>query len=128
MTFVQRGLNVPEWLSEFQERQRQFDAEVSFLAAKPGPAICESLILCYDAGKPYILDPFNSTRLIRLGKLNSSEIVKQIAEKKYGAIQTENPVTQKPTERFPDDVLDAIDRYYVEALKGPNCHIYVPRR
>ena len=126
-TFVPWGVNVPRMLSELPNWQRQFDAEVSFLAARPGPAICESLILCYDAGKPYVLDPFNSARLVRLGKLNSSEIVKQIAEKKYGAIQTQAPATQKRSERFPDDVLDAVDRYYVEAVKAPNCVIYVPR-
>jgi hypothetical protein len=126
-TFVPWGVNVRRLLSELPQWQRQFDAEVSFLVAQPGPAICETLILCYDAGKPYILDPFNSARLVRLGKLNSSEIVKQIAEKKYGAIQTQVPATQKRSERFPDDVLDAIDRYYVEALKAPNCVIYVPR-
>jgi hypothetical protein len=126
-TFVPWGVKVPRMLSDLPERQRQFEAEVSFLVAQPGPAICESLILCYDAGKPYILDPFNSARLVRLGKLDSNEIVKQIAEKKYGAIQTETPVTQKRGVRFPDEVLDAIDRYYVEAFKGPDCHIYVPR-
>jgi len=126
-TFVTWGVNVPRMLSELPERQRVFEAEVSFLVAQPGPAICETLILCYDAGKPYILDPFNSARLVRLGKLSSSEMVKQIAEKKYGAIQTEVPATQKRRERFPDDVLDAIARYYVEALTGPDCVIYVPR-
>jgi hypothetical protein len=126
-TFVPWGVNVPRSLSELPELQRQFEAEVSFLVAQPGPAICESLILCYDAGKPYVLDPFNSARLVRLGKLNSNEIVKQIAEKKYGAIQTQVPVAQKRSDRFPDDVLDAIGRYYVVALKAPNCVIYVPR-
>ena len=95
-TFVPWGVNVPRMLSELPERQRVHETEVSFLVAQPGPAICESLILCYDAGKPYILDPFNSTRLVRLGKLNSHEIVKQIAERKYGAIQTDSPVNQRP--------------------------------
>jgi hypothetical protein len=126
-TFVPWGVNVPRMLSELPERQRVHETEVSFLATQPGPAICESLILCYDAGKPYILDPFNSTRLVQLGKLNSHEIVKQIAERKYGAIQTYSPVNQRPNTSFPEDVLDAIDRYYVEALKGTECHIYVPR-
>jgi hypothetical protein len=114
-------------LSALPEWQRRYEAEVSFLVAHPGPAICESLLICSDAGKPYILDPFNSARLVRLGKLNSNEIVNQIAEKKYGAIQTQAPATQKRGERFPDDVLEAIDRYYVEAFKAPNCVIYVPR-
>jgi len=126
-TFVPRGVNVRRYLSQLPEWQRLYDAEVSFLVAQPGPAICESLVLCYDAGKPFIFDPFNSMRLVQLGKLDSNEIVKQMAEKKYGAIQTYGPVTDRPNGRFPKDVLEAIDRYYVEALKGPDCHIYVPR-
>jgi len=91
--------------------------------------------MCYDAGKLHIIDPFTFRKLVRLGIENSSALVKQIAEKKYGAIQTYLPVTQRPYEppemgvgnSYPDEVLDAIDRYYVEALKGPDCHIYVPR-
>jgi len=127
MAFVARDLNVPKLLSDLPEQERAYKTEVSFLAAQPGPAICESLILCYDAGKPYILSSFGFTSRVRRGKLNSNELVKQIAEKKYGAIQTSLPVTETPPDRFPGDVLDAIDRYYVEALKGPDCHIYVPR-
>ena len=127
LTFLSWSVNAPTAVAELPELQRQYEAEVSFVAAQPGPAICESLILCYDAGKPYVLDPFNSARLVRLGKLNSQDIVKQIEEKKYGAIQTQISVTQKRPERFPDDVLDAMDRYYVQALRAPNCVIYVPR-
>jgi hypothetical protein len=127
MEYVPRGATMPEFLSELPVRQRLFEQEVSFLAAQPGPAICESLILCYDAGKPFILDPFNSANLVRQGKLHSTELVAQIAEKQFGAIQIRNSVSQEPTGYFPDDVLNAIDRYYVEALKGPDCHIYVPR-
>jgi hypothetical protein len=127
MEFVPRGLPISKVLSEFPFRQKLFNQEVSFLAAQPGPAICDSLTLCYDAGKPFILDPFNSNNLIRQGKLNSNELVGQIAEKKYGAIQTFSLVTQRPNTSFPEDVLEAIARYYVEALRAPDCHIYVPR-
>ena len=127
MMFIPAGFRLSESLSELPELEKQFDAEVSFLASQPGPAICESLTLCYEAGKPYILDPFNSTRLVRFGKLNSDEIVKQIAEKKYGAIQTYHPVKQRPNNSFPEDVLDAMDRYYVEAFKGHDGYFYLPR-
>jgi len=127
MMFVLAGVRIPESLSELQELERQFDAEVSFLVAQPGPAICESLTLCYEAGKPYVLDPFNSTRLVRLGKLNSNDLAKQIAEKKFGAIQTYHPVNQRPNSGFPVDVLDAMDRYYVEAFKGHEGYFYLPR-
>jgi hypothetical protein len=127
MMFGLWGPNLPNMFAALPQRQKAFQTEVSFLLQQPGPAICETLILCYDAGKPYLLDPFNSRRLEMLGKLNSKEIVDQITERKFGAIQTELPVTQKPSDRFSDDVLDAIGRYYYEELKAPDCHIYVPR-
>jgi len=127
MMYVPAGVRMPESLAELPELEKQFDTEVSFLVSRPGPAICESLTLCYEAGKPYVLDPFNSTRLVRFGKLNSDELVKQIAEKKYGAIQTYHPVNQRPNNRFPADVLDAVDRYYVEAFKGHEGYFYIPR-
>jgi hypothetical protein len=125
--FAQWGFQVPKRISALPEVERQFEDEASFLAAQPGPAICESLIRCYDAGKPYVFDATNSARLLRLGKLNSNELVKQIAEQKFGAIQTNAPVTRKPNPRFSNDVLDAIDRYYVEAIEHAGCLIYVPR-
>ena len=127
MMFVMEGIKTPDALSGLRELERQYEAEVSFLVARPGPAICESMLRCYDAGKPYILDPFNSTSLVRSGKLSSDELVKEIAEKKYGAIETRNPVTMPLNGTFPEDVLDAIARNYVEVLKAPDCHIYVPR-
>jgi hypothetical protein len=134
-TFVPWGGDIPRMLSEFPSRQKVFHGEVSFLAAQPGRALCESLILCYDAGKERILYSFGVASLVRVGKLNTNELVNQIAEKKYGAIQTYLPVTQRPYappemgegNSFPEDVLDAIHCYYREAFTGPDCHIYVPR-
>lgn len=122
-------VNLPKYLSQLPSRERQFDAEVSFLASKPGPAICESLLRCYYSGKPYLYDPFNSASLIRFKKLDSREIVQQIEERRLGAIQTNFPVTEivRPNDRFPDEILNAIDYYYEIALRDPGCVIYVPR-
>jgi hypothetical protein len=127
MMFLMETIKTPDAISGLPQLERQYQAEVAFLEARPGPAICESLLRCYDAGKPYILDPFNSTSLVRSGKLSSAEIVKQIDERKYAAIETRNPVTMPLNGSFPEDVLDAIARNYVEAVKAPDCHIYVPR-
>jgi hypothetical protein len=121
------GVNVPKMLPHLPERQQVFKKEASFLAEQQGPVICESLLLCYDAGKPHIINPFGVAVAAKLGKGSDNELVKQIAEKKYGAIQTYAPVTQRPNASFSEDVLEAIDQYYVEALKGPECRIYLPR-
>jgi len=124
--FYPGGDTLPTILAQLPERERAFEFQASFLAEQPGPAICERLILCYEAGKPYVINPFVLRIRERQGEGNN-DLVKQIVGRKFAAIQTDNPLSQRPSERFPDDVLDAIDRYYVEAVKAPDCHIYVPR-
>ena len=51
----------------------QFDSriqrDVAFLQAHPGPALCESLLRCAFAGKPYGYDPFNAKARNNLGVL-----------------------------------------------------------
>lgn len=122
--------NLAKYLSQLPTKERQFKREVSFLAAQPGPAICESLLRCYYSGKPDVFDPLNSTNLISFSKLNGQEIVHQIAEKRFGAIQTYIPVTEidRPSERLPNDILDAIDHYYKISWQDSDCVIYLPRR
>jgi hypothetical protein len=126
LAFVPQGVKLRQDFTLLPMRERAYIREVSFLVEHPGPAICESLIMCYDAGKPFIFDPFNATRLVRLGKLDSKEIVQRIAAREYAAFQLDTSVDLKATDRFPEDVLYALDKYYYEALKGPDCHIYLP--
>ena len=83
----------------------------------------------YDAGKPYVYDPFHFTRLVSLNELDSAELVAEIKTFHYGAIQLHGtlPSLERPNERFPDAVLDAIDHYYSLSVQHPNCAIYVPK-
>jgi hypothetical protein len=110
-------------------QQSRFEAEVAFLSAQPGQAICESPLRCFNAGKPFVYDPFNATSLVDLKMLNVDPMVQKIASKSFGAIQTSGPVTgfYRPHEHFPDAILDAIDRYYRISFKDQDVVIYVPR-
>lgn len=141
-------------MAVLQRDQAQFDREVSFLSNRPGPTICESLLRCYAAGKPYVYDPFNSQRFMRAGKLDSNEIVAKIRAHEFASIQLSlpvksfrqlgeqmknaglNPVSYATiqlgpfgalSERFPETVLNAIDANYVLWIEAPDCDIYIPR-
>jgi hypothetical protein len=116
-------------LAKMPDEQRQFDSETSFVGAQPGLAMCEMLLHCYDAGKEYVFDPFNSTRLVQFHKLDVSEIVGKIETHQFGAIQLDTPgVTRKrPNQRFPDEVLDAVNQYYVVGYEDAKCVVYVPQ-
>jgi hypothetical protein len=126
--FLSHYFNVWNRLQMMPVEQRQFDTETSFIGAQRGPALCESVLRCYFAGKEYVYDPFNSTRLVLFHKLDASELVQSIAAHEYGAIQLHAPVgsLERPNELFPDAVLDAVSHYYVLGFDDPECAIYVP--
>lgn len=116
-------------LAALPAQAKEFTAETDFLRSQTGPVLCESLLRCYYAGKPYVYDPFNATSLIRLGKLDGQQMFSRIENKEYSAIQADLPVRKypRPYERFPDAFMDAVDRYYRVAVQDHGCVIYVPR-
>jgi hypothetical protein len=116
----------------FRGAQTRFVRQVALLQAQPGPALCESLLRCYVAGKPYVYDPFNSTSLIQLGKLDQGAIVARIEDKQYGAIQFDrSPLPDgrllDTNQRFVNPIVEATARNYRSELSNDDCAIYVPR-
>lgn len=119
----------PVHRQELLAKKAQFGSNVAFIKAQPGPAICESLLQCYFAGKPYVYDPFNSTQLVQFGYLDPKPMIRRIENHEFGAIEMNEPVeaTSRPSPRFPDPILDAIDKSYRIAVRGSDGVIYVPK-
>jgi len=116
-------------LREVALAQRRFQGQVAELQHLPGPALCESLLRCYFAGKPYRYDPFNATRLVRFGRLDAGDLVQGIREGQYGAIQLDGQIADETDlERFDPAVLAAIQQYYVVTSQDEDVAIYVPKR
>ena len=116
-----------------RETAQRFSAEVTYLRQQPGPALCESMLRCAYAGKPYLYDPFNATRFISQGKLDASVIIDQIKNHNYGAIQMYNSADSKladpePQMSFTISILHAINQYYRPGLENEDGTIYLPRR
>jgi hypothetical protein len=123
------GWNPVARLREDAQAARDFDAEVKVLAAQPGPGLCESLLRCYFAGKPYVYDPFNATRLIHFGRLDAGVVVEGLQERRYGAVQLDEPLTQElvDSERFDPALLRAIGENYGPAMVRRDGEVWLPR-
>ncbi|MBO0735941.1 MAG: hypothetical protein J2P48_05150 [Alphaproteobacteria bacterium] len=132
--------NVRTLLDHDRNAQREFLSEARFIAERPGPAICESLLLCYTAGKPFILDPFNSRQYILAGRLDQRELIRRIAAHEFAVIQLRGDICDDPTtkechilhsrrkfNRFTDETLYAIDRYYQIARRSQDGTFYVAK-
>ncbi len=60
---------------------------IALLDAAKGPAICEDLLLCYEAGKPMDYDPYYVKDQIRIGRVQDASIVALLDAHHYAAIQ-----------------------------------------
>ena len=117
-------------ISALAEKQDQFQSEVSFLRAHPGPAFCESLLRCYDAGKPYEYDPFNSANLVKLGKLDSATLVNRLNRRELAVVQLCCSIEFLKGDDDPTviaQMLSALEINYELALAHEGCYIYVPK-
>jgi hypothetical protein len=127
-------------LLEFNRKaEEEFLADVEYISEKSGPAICESLLLCYNARQPFILDPFNSRQYILAGRLEESELIRRISAGEFAVIQVRADICDDRTtstchilhypqkvDRFTDNTLYAIDRYYRVARRSQDGTFYVP--
>jgi hypothetical protein len=119
-------------LQENREEAVRFAAEVDYLRQQPGTALCESILRCAEAGKPYLYDPFNATRFVEQGRLDANVIVNQLRNHEYGAVQLYDGVEDKIANPgaqtcFTLPVLRAIDEYYRPGLDNEDGVIYLPK-
>lgn len=73
--------------AEALARARDFRADIAFIAAHHGPAICETMLLCYEAGQPLIVDPFNAAEQVALGNLPASALTRLVTSRRIAMVQ-----------------------------------------
>ena len=123
-----------------RQAERSFLAEAEYISEKHGPAICESLLLCYQAGQPFTLDPFNSRQLILAGRLDQSQLIRRIAAEEFAVVQLRADICDdrkaaschilhhwRKFSRFTDDMLYAVDRHYRIGWRSQDGTFYVPK-
>jgi len=123
-----------------RQAERSFSAEAEYVSDRHGPAICESLLLCYRAGQPFTLDAFNSRQFMLAGRLDQNDLVRRVAAKEFAVVQLradicDDPGTdfchilhhQRKFSRFTDDVLYAIHRYYRIGWRSQDGTFYIPK-
>lgn len=88
--------NPGRWLA--RERMREADAAktIQFIASRPGPAICEALMICFWAGKPFVLDPFNYGQAVLAGTRDPAALLAELRAHRYSVIQADLAQTFLP--------------------------------
>lgn len=87
-----------------------------------GPVLCKNLLLCFEAGKPLIMDPFIVNSQILANRLDV--VIDEIRHHRFSLIELSAPIHPDPDQpylfapyllnqgRFNEQILTAIDESY----------------
>lgn len=74
-------------MRELPSAEKEFQSGVAFLKAHPGPAVCESHLLCYEAGKPFEFEPFSVRDQMMTGKIPEAEVLQLLKTRHFQAVE-----------------------------------------
>ncbi len=124
---------------EMARRERLFHADVAYLRAIPGPALCQSFLLCFRAGKPLFYDPFGVNQAIHWGRLPSDVLVARLRHQEIPVLVISDTPSHSPDDlpgvqtmpnrffHFGDDVFAALRHHYVVGRVGISGRFWLPR-
>lgn len=95
-------------------------ADIAFLAARPGPVLCEQFSLCQWAGKGAAIDVFNMGEAIKSGARDPKPLVTLIAQRHFAVLQLDEMDALGPA------VQAAIARHYRRDHADDNGSFLVP--
>ena len=67
----------------------EFNSAVRLLKANEGPALCESILLCYEAGKPLEFEAFAAREQIRTGATREAAVLGLLQTHHFQVVQVE---------------------------------------
>lgn len=95
----------------------------ALLQSVKGPAICEDLLLCYEAGKPVDYDPYYVKDQILIGRIRETDVLAMLAARHYAVIQ----LAGRHEGRFTPAVLRMILAQYRPVMRRADYAVFVPR-
>jgi len=141
--FLGTALRVPERLREGHLRgelmaddDAGFRAAADLLRATPGPALCESLLLCYRAGKPYTFDTYTAIEEIKSHHTDQDASLPVLRSRHFSVIQLDaipgEAMSQPATifrnrSRFTPAFVDTLMENYRLALRTSHFLIFLPK-
>lgn len=66
--------------------------DIQFIQSQNGPVLCESILLCYLAHKPFLYDPYSVNEMVMTRKMPEQMILTPIENKEYSMIELYHPL------------------------------------
>ena len=122
-------MGLPKVLNGSISRQvRQDQADIDYLAAHPGKAICSDLTLCYWAGEEFALDLFNMDQLYTLHKRDPQALFASLRQHDFSMVVLDNDhAADDSADPFMDAFRQTLLASYRIARRSDRFVFYAPR-
>jgi hypothetical protein len=132
LLFLPIQLVVDSQLAAFRpEFETETSQAVEFLKSRTGPALCENLLLCYEAEKPMLYDAFYVNSQVKTGRIREDDIVRTIASGQFRTIEMEMGAGETfaavERHRFSAGIMRAIAEHYRPKMRALTFAILVPK-
>jgi hypothetical protein len=101
--------------------------DIAYLEKKGEPVICETLALCFWAGKPAGVDLYNSQQLFRAGVVDEQTLLDRVEAGEFAIVQLTGLARNRDDERVSAPLTSALLRHYVVDRIGENGVFLRPR-
>jgi hypothetical protein len=112
------------------QMEQEYTSAVEFLKSRPGPALCESLLLCYDAGKPGTYDAFTMESLEETGRIYEDDVLVMLRMRRWATIQLDfggnEPLLASERLRFSKAFMRELFRDYLPVRRTSNYVLFIP--
>jgi len=129
------GIGAPDALLGFGKKTAELAAlesatraDIDLLAARAGPALCESLALCFWAGKPVGVDLFNSRQAFHAGRADEAALLARLARSEFSVVQLTALYRDRDDSRVSAQFTRELLRNYVIERNSANGVFLRPRR
>lgn len=103
---------------------------VEFLESHAGPALCEDLLYCFKAGKPYLFEPHFLYNQVKTGRIPEKLVLDLLRSRQFSAIEVavspREPLAPVEHTRFSAEFMRTLLEYYRPALTTETYTILVP--
>lgn len=127
------GTLPPHWQSARSAAVVDTARDIAFLKARPGPALCNALPLCFWAGKPATVDLWGYEQAVATGARDGRKLREAIRQHRYGVLQLAAPpdaLGAPPEVRgaYSASISRAIEADYRIARTSHNGTFWVPKK
>lgn len=131
-------LRYRDTMARYAAQQAAFEEAKARIRKERGTVVCENLLLCFEAGRPLVLDPFSTQSMILSGQLSEAALIRDITGHRFAAIEMPDRIfnEHRPAQiaaylrnegRFTEGTLRAIDQWYRPVTINAAAVLYLPR-